>query len=137
MIVIGLFSVLMGFGLILGMDVYKGVLHRGGRQIVVDTLATARARAMTNLYQSAHGVCADDSELIVFRGTTYSASASTNEEVPFDTSTTLSSDEFECADGGIVFEQLSGRTPGGTITVHESGRDDTGITVNSEGAIIW
>ncbi len=137
MIVIGLFALLMGLGLALGMDVYRGVLHRGERQIIVDTLATARARAMTNLYESEHGVCAAGADLVIFRGASYSASSPTNESVPGNHATTLASTEFGCADGGIVFDQLSGRTDGGSITIHEDGRDDSTVEVNEEGAIIW
>ncbi len=140
-IVIALAGILMGLGLMLSMDVYRGTLFRSSRDVLVNTLTVARSRAMANMYQSAHGVCYDAPNFVVFRGTSYDASSPTNETLEANPSVTLSStgDFFTCGTGtGIVFSQLAGTTSNtGVITVHGEGHSDETVSVNSLGTIVW
>jgi prepilin-type N-terminal cleavage/methylation domain-containing protein len=141
MITIALMSVLLGLGLILSMDVYRGTLYRSTRQVLISSLTTARGRALSNMYQSTHGVCYAPPDFIIFRGTTYSATSPYNETVPGNPAVTLSSTGafITCGSGtGIVFSQLAASTSNtGTITVSESGHADETVSVNSLGTIIW
>lgn len=140
-ITIALMSMLLGLGLILSMDVYRGTLYRSTRQVLVSSLSTARGRSLSNLFQSTYGVCYRAPDFIMFRGTTYSASSPYNETVPGNPAVTLSSTGsfFTCGSGtGIVFSQLAATTSNsGTITVSESGHADETVSVNSLGTIIW
>ncbi len=141
MITIALMSVLLGLGLVLSMDVYRGTLYRSTRQTLISSLTTARGRSLSNLFQSTHGVCYGAPDFIIFRGTTYSASSPYNETVPGNPAVTLTSTGgfFSCGNGtGIVFSQLAATSSNtGTITVSESGHADETVSVNSLGTIIW
>lgn len=136
-----LLSILFSLGVILSMDVYRGTLYRSTRQVLISSLTTARGRALSNMYQSAHGVCYLAPNFIIFRGTTYSANSSSNETVPGNPAVTLTStgNFFTCGSGaGVVFSQLSATTSNnGTITVAESGHASETVSVNSLGTIIW
>lgn len=140
-ITITLFSMLLSLGVILSMDVYRGTLYRSTRQVLISSLTTARGRALSNMYQSPHGVCYLAPNFIIFRGTTYSASSAFNETVPGNPAVTLTAtgNFFTCGSGtGIVFSQLSATTSNnGTITVAESGHASETVSVNSLGTIIW
>ena len=140
-VTIALMSVLLGLGLILSMDVYRGTIYRSTRQVLISSLTTARGRALSNMYQSTHGVCYASPDFVIFRGTTYSAASLYNETVPGNPSVTLSSTGgfITCGSGtGIVFSQLAATTSNtGIITVSESGHADETVSVNSLGTIIW
>lgn len=140
-ITITLMSMLLGLGLVLSMDVYRGTLYRSTRQVLVSSLTTARGRSLSNFFQSPHGVCYLAPDFIIFRGTTYSASSPFNETVPGNPTVTLSSTGsfFTCGSGvGIVFSQLAATTSNtGIITVSESGHADETVSANSLGTIIW
>lgn len=140
-VTIALMSVLLGLGLILSMDVYRGTIYRSTRQVLISSLSTARGKSLSNLFQSPHGVCYLAPDFVIFRGTTYVANSTLNETVPGNPAVTLSSagSFFNCAGGtGIVFSQLAATTSNtGIITVSESGHADETVSVNSLGTIIW
>ena len=148
-VTIALMSILLALGLILSMDVYRGTVYRSTRQVLVSSLTTARGRALSNMYQSTHGVCYLAPNFIVFRGTSYSASSPYNETIEGNPGVTLKSqnDFFKCTcspgDGsecskGTVFSQLAGTTSSnGAITVSGDGHIDETILVNSLGTIVW
>lgn len=139
-VVIALSGTVLGLGLLLSMDVYRGTTFRSTRTTLVSALTTARGRAMSNQYQSAHGVCYSAPDFIIFRGATYSAGGS-NDRIAGNPAVTLTSASsfFTCGTGtGIVFSQISGVSSNtGTITIHESGHTDETVSVNTEGTIVW
>lgn len=140
LVVVSLMAALLGLGLLMSMDVFRGTTFRSTRQVLVSALTTARARALANDHQSAHGVCYRAPDFILFRGTTYSATNASNERIIGNPKVLLTSptDSFTCGTGaGIVFAGVSAQTAGGTITVTEEGHTAATITVNAEGTIIW
>lgn len=139
-IVTAIFSALLGLGLLLGMEVFRGTFFRSSREVLVSTLTTARTRALTNVHGSAHGVCYSAPDFVLFEGSTYSASKTSNERVTGSDSFSVSSsaDFFTCGVGtGVVFQPLSGKTAGGDITVSSTGHADETVRVNSAGTILW
>lgn len=140
-VTISLISILLSLGLILSMDVFRGTVFRSTRQVLVSSLTTARGRAVSNLYQSTHGVCYLAPNFVIFRGTSYSATSPYNETIEGNPAVTLSSagNFFTCGSGaGIVFSQLAATTSNtGMITVTESGHADETVSVNGLGTILW
>lgn len=137
-IVTALFGMLMSLGLILSMDVLRGTTFRSTRDVLVSALATARGQALANLHESAHGVCYEEPDFIVFRGDDYATSPD-KARVPGNPGVTLSSEDdfFDCDEDGIVFDQLTANTVGGDIVVSGEGHGDETVTVNAVGAILW
>ena len=138
-IVVALFSILLGIGLLLSMDVYRSTLHRSGRELLLDTLSLARMRAFANEGTGIHGVCSDPPDLIIFGGATYNSSDPTNERVLGAATIRYESEDnfFTCDREGIIFSPLSAATEGGRITVVETDRPDLILTINAEGAFLW
>ncbi len=135
MVVIGIFLIIFSFGLVFTLNSYRSYSFNAEITTIVSVLEKARSRALTNLYQSPHGVCFISSNYVIFRGTTCTPGAPTNELVSaskkvFDAS------NFSTTFPTIVFEQLSGTTTGGTITVTD-GTKTTTIVINNEGRINW
>ena len=139
-IVIALSGLVLALGLLLSMDVYRGTVFRSTRSILVSSLTTARARALSNQYQSPHGVCYSAPDFIVFRGSSFST-AQDKERIGGNPAVTLTSTSsfFTCGTGtGILFTQLSATTTNtGAIIVTQSGHIDETVSVNALGTIVW
>ena len=139
-IVIALSGLVLALGLLLSLDVYRGTVFRSTRSILVSSLTTARARALSNQYQSPHGVCYSAPDFIVFRGTSFST-AQDKERISGNPAVTLTSPSFffTCGTGtGILFTQISATTTNtGIITVTQSGHADETVSVNALGTIVW
>jgi prepilin-type N-terminal cleavage/methylation domain-containing protein len=139
LVVTSIFSFLLGLGLLMSMDVFRGTTFRSTRQILLSALTTARGRALANMLQSPYGVCYQAPDFVIFRGKTY-ADGVTEDTIPGNPSVTVSGGYFNCTGPeavGIVFSQVAATTTGGTLIVEEEGHPDASITVNSEGALIW
>ncbi|MBM3261542.1 prepilin-type N-terminal cleavage/methylation domain-containing protein [Candidatus Kaiserbacteria bacterium] len=139
LLVVGILVLLFAIGLFMSMDVYRSYSRRSERDTVVAILQRARSRAMANINQSVWGVCMQGDGYRIFKGTTYSADGVTEtiegnpSVIITDTSATQ---RFACADGGIVFAQLSGDTTDQMITVVQAGIAST-ISTNVLGRIDW
>ena len=139
-IVIALSGLVLGLGLLLSMDVYRGTTFRSTRSVVVSALTTARGRAMTNQYQSPHGVCYSAPDIIIFRGSSF-GTASDQERIRGNPAVTFSTagNFLTCGTGtGVVFTQVSGTTTNtGTMTVSQPGHASETVSVNAGGTILW
>ena len=130
-------AMLIGLGLFMSMDFYRHTLVNDERDIVVSLLLKARERALVNLRQSEHGVCYDDPNYVLFRGSSYDSGAATNETVAAGSG--VSVDGMDCEGGSanpVVFEQLSGDSASTTITIGQNGSDKV-IYINDEGRVDW
>ena len=131
LITLSIIVVLAGLGLFLGFDVYRGYAFRYERNVAVSILQKARSEAMNNINQLPHGVRIEDSSYIVFQGSTFDSTTSTNIRIPISKSVAV---------GGtneIIFDELSGDvTTPGTITL-TNGVRTTNITINNVGRIDW
>ncbi len=144
LITLAIFSVIIGLGLFMSLDVYRGFNSRSERDVVVALLQKARSRSLANINETAWGLCYTAPNYVIFRGS-YTAGATTNEPVPASPAVTLSG--FPTCGSGteIVFAQLTGdlspqlvpATSEKTITVSQQGRPDQTVSINNEGRINW
>ncbi len=130
---IAILTTLIGLGLYMSMDSYRSYLSRSERDTVVSLLERARSRAMANVYQTPWGVCTSGTSYIVFRGTTCTLGAATNEETPLNPGAVIAGMD---STSPVVFSQLAATTTGKVVTVTEQSKVST-ITINNEGTIIW
>jgi prepilin-type N-terminal cleavage/methylation domain-containing protein len=138
-IVIALMSGVMAFSVVLGIDSIERSSVVEERDLFVSLLLTgARAQAMANVGETAHGIHIDtiNHEYILFNGTTYVAGASGNRVTPF--SNTNLSITHSSGNTDIVFEALSGNvsTGAGTITLRGANAIQE-IEINESGRINW
>ncbi len=131
LIVTAILTLIMGMGLFLSFDFYRGYLLGTERDLVVGVLEKARSRALANMFETSHGVYIDSDKFILFRGNNYTAGASTNEDIPGN-SIIQKSGLSE-----IVFVGLTGLpVVAGDITL-EDGAKSKVISINNEGRIEW
>jgi len=130
LVVMAMFSVLVGLGLFMSMDMFRGYSARSERDVVVSALGKARSRAMANLNQSPWGVCVLEGGYVIFQGTVCAAAAG-GESIPVSKAAAVSG-----LSPGIIFTQLSGTTTPATVAITENARTST-VTINYEGTIIW
>ena len=141
-IAVAIVTGVLGLGLLMSMDVYRGYRYRSERDIIVSLLQKARSRAMANIDETTWGVCSLPPHYVVFRGI-YSASAAEHEMVPANSTVTLTGFPL-CGSGSeIIFDQLTGdllpqlspMTSEKVITVTQI--NSTTIAINNEGRINW
>ncbi len=139
LVVISLMAVVMGLGLLMSIDVFRGTTFRSTRQVLVSALTTARSRALANMYQSPEGVCYSAPDFIIFRRSSYGSANSADEHVPGNPSISLTG-AINCTGmgaGAVVFSQIAATTSGSTITISETGHPNATVSVNTEGTIVW
>ena len=56
-VVIGILTVIIAFGMVIDLNVFKGDTFRAEEATIVSILEKARSRAMANMFESPHGVC--------------------------------------------------------------------------------
>jgi prepilin-type N-terminal cleavage/methylation domain-containing protein len=137
LVVMGIMVLVFGFGLFFSMDAYRGYTFRSERDLAISILQKARAQSISNINQQPHGVHIDSvgKQYIIFEGTTFSGSASSNIYVPF-----VSSAVSHSGMSDVFFNQLDGgvATPPAAwpFTDPTSGRTSS-VTINAEGQITW
>ncbi|HEY4477200.1 MAG TPA: prepilin-type N-terminal cleavage/methylation domain-containing protein [Candidatus Paceibacterota bacterium] len=125
-VVLAIMAGLATIGLIVGVDSYSRYNFHSAEDTAVSMLQKARSEAINNIGESPHGVYfADLDNLILFYGSTYTpGSDELKIEKPAAVSYSGASE--------MVFNQLSGNTSGGTVTINSAN-----ITINNEGGIDW
>jgi len=131
-VVMAIFVVIMGFGLFIGMDVYRGYSFSSETDIAVSVFQRSRSRALNNVHGSPHGVYVASSSYHMFVGDSYATrDTSKDETIPAHPSIALS------GLNEVVFSQLSGdASPQGVVVVSDGGRTSS-ISINHEGTINW
>ena len=145
LVVLGLISIISGFGLIVSMDDYRGYNFRNERDVIVSALQKARSQAINNMcYGSGctdglpHGVYFGvPGHYIIFQGSSYVAGDPINEDI-------VAKNNASTVSGvtSVVFTELSGdatvvpASPG-VLTVTDTGTHISNITVESSGRIWW
>lgn len=137
LLVLGMFAVFAGFGLLVSMETYRGSNFHADRALLVSLLERARAQSMSNMCACAsctdgapHGVHIEASKYVLFEGASYSSTDPENASFDADPS---SSHSFA---GDILFTQLSGTTTGATVTL-TGGAHTSDVLVSPEGRISW
>ena len=138
-VVVAILLLLLSLGLITNMDSYKKYMFRSENQNLISSIAKVRSESLTNKGQSPHGICFDGAQkrLALFQGVSYQTSSN---PIFIDTNplTTITSmpNIFLCANGGVVFSQLSGTTTQVEIGVTQNGSVSK-TTISYEGTIHW
>jgi prepilin-type N-terminal cleavage/methylation domain-containing protein len=136
--VIGLLSLIAGFALIMNLDDYRSFQFRDERNVLVTLLQKARSQAVNNVCLGVgctdgqpHGVHIESGKYVIFQGSVYNPSSSTNQSFDANNTmtTTVSSPE-------VVFGQLSGQVAADwTITLQNQFGKTVSIQINKEGRI--
>lgn len=132
LVAIGIFLLILGIGIIFGIDDYQRYIFRKERDTVLTTLMKARSRAMNNFDQKSHGVHIEADKFTLFRGTDFSTSdPATREVIPGSAAVAKTG----AAD--VIFKQLSGEPTGAASITLQNGTSNVTVTINNEGRIDW
>jgi len=133
-IVVGLIGVAAAFSVMLGVDAIVRGSVQSERDYIVSSLQAARAQALANVDEVAHGVRIDTDEVIFFDATSCVEIVGSDRRADRAAAVEVSPDPVE-----VIFDQVSGNvtcmTPP-TITLTESVESSV-IEINSEGRIEW
>lgn len=129
-VVIAITTALAGLGLWASMGLYRSYALNAEEDIVASLLARARAYAMHNVGQSAHGLYFGSGEYVLFRGSSYAL-----RNIQYDESTPVAYAITSTGLSEVVFAPLTGEAnPAGDIVLTDQRRSVI-ITVNNEGRI--
>jgi prepilin-type N-terminal cleavage/methylation domain-containing protein len=144
-VVIGLITIIAGFGMIVSIDDYRGYSFRSERDIIVSALQKARSQATNNMCYGAactdglaHGVYfGTPGHYIIFQGTTYSAGDPINEDIVAKNASAVVTGVTS-----VLFTELSGNaiivpSVPGSVSVTDVGNHTSFITIEPSGRIWW
>ena len=132
MITVAIFAMLAGLGLLMSFQTYRSSNLQGEVDHVISSLLRARSQAMNNIDQTTHTVCYDSGakQYLTTEGT---CTTPVNPEIiPSGGNFTITN----WPTSGITFEQLTGNTPGVTMTISDGIKTRT-IATNQYGQINW
>lgn len=132
LVVIAISSMLLVMGLFASFDFYRGYQLNTERDIALGALEKARSRALSNMFESSFGVHVENSQYIIFRGSTYVVGAGTNEVIPGNTSISKSPTPYN-----IVFTELTGLPDAAGVLTLSDDANSKIISINNEGRIDW
>lgn len=134
-IVLAITTTILGVGFFVSLDAYRQHVFQSERTVLVSVLQKARSRALSNMYQSAHGVCYEEPNYIIFRGTTCASGLFGNEEIPSNISLARAS-RFSNSFPTVIFTPLSATTTPTSIALTDGVRNAS-IDIKYEGTINW
>jgi len=131
-IVIGIFAVVLAFGLPIGLDSYRNYLLTSEQRNLVSILRRAENLSLANNGGLPHGVALGEGQYVLYQGSSYAVrNQAFDENYPRVSSVAVSSTPE------INFLNLSAMpSVTGTIVLSNGLRSLT-ITVNDQGAILW
>lgn len=148
--VISIVATVASMAIIVNMESYRGNNFRNTRDSIVSGLQHARALSINNVcYTTAASPCTEGkphgihinidvngniSDYVIFQGTTYSPTDTLNTSIDIGKNVTKAVSFTGLAE--VSFEQLSGKTTAGTITLTD-GEKTSVISIGSEGQISW
>ncbi len=137
LVVVGMFFLLAGFGLVVNMDAYRSTDFRSERDLFVALLQRARSQSMSNMCAGSvcedglpHGVHIEADRYVAFQGGVYNAADEENIRYPVSPSISRQG-------GDITFTQLSGTTTATSTTLSDLTGKTSMITTNAAGQISW
>ena len=135
LVVFAIMAVIATFAVVAFKDYARFQQYDASVATIKSTFVDARVRARSAEFDQAHGVKILASSLVIFRGSTYSAGASTNETITL-TGVTLSRSLIGGTDQ-IVFNKLTGLpNTTGTVTIVGTGHvATTTLTITAAGVI--
>jgi Tfp pilus assembly protein FimT len=135
LVVIAIIALIAALGLYMSISTLHGTFRRSEAATIVSLLQSARSRALANIDQSKWGVCYDDPNYEIFKGSICGAniadSIGANQQVAKESN-------FSKTNPYVVFSQLGATTTNTSdiVVVEEDGRKTT-ISLNYEGTISW
>lgn len=132
-VVIAVLTVIISFGTVVDFSSFTSSTFQDEELKIIALLQKARSRGMSNIFESAHGVCYSSGNYILFRGNT--CDTLSTEIITANTKISEVSD-FSTSFPVVVFNQLTGNTTGATIHIAD-GIKTADITINNEGTINW
>jgi prepilin-type N-terminal cleavage/methylation domain-containing protein len=139
LIVVGLFAVIAGLVLSMGVHTHSGYSVRDDEDLAIAVLEKARSQSMNGICLGsgctiaiAHGVHSNPHQLVLFQGFSYNPSDNTNEYINAQSSATT----FAGTD--IIFDPLSGSVEAtSTLTIADTASSTIVITVGTSGQLYW
>ncbi|MBI4992268.1 MAG: prepilin-type N-terminal cleavage/methylation domain-containing protein [Candidatus Harrisonbacteria bacterium] len=103
---------------------------------VVDSLRRARGQSMARQEDSQWGVHFESNKYVLFKGSSYSAADSYNEEITLPDVLTISTINLNGGGSDVVFNKITGETLNfGTTTIQNDLNESKNIVINSYGTI--
>lgn len=131
-VVVAILVALAGLGWWTSLSFYRTYALNAEEDIVVSLLTRARAYAMHNINQSAHGLYFGNGEYVLFQGNSYASRDAQYDERTLRTYAVTVSGIAE-----VTFAPLSGEVNApGDIVLADQRRSVT-ISINNEGRIEW
>ncbi len=116
-------------------EMRKREVLKGGANDIVTALTRARSQTLSSLESSEYGVHFESDHVIIFKGTTYSASSPDNETINIVSPATISAITLTGGGSDVYFRRLTGMpTTSGTVTISNTVSTKT-ITISSTGAV--
>lgn len=136
LVVIGIFLLLAGLSLGIGVDTVRRATVGSERTVLVQLLERARSRAMNNIGNAPHGVVVTSTSFVLFEGATYVPASPLNESSPRSDEISVTGPTDPVT---VVFDQLSGAVDAGEAgdIVLSNGAQTYTISLNTEGRIDW
>lgn len=132
MVVAAIFAVVAALGTVASFSLYRRHTLLAERDNVISVLSSARSSAMANADRTAHGVHFDETQYVLFRGSSYAArDAAYDQAFPLSGGLSASSTVAD-----IIFSPLEATTAPATVSLSD-GSKSLSISFNSEGRIQW
>ena len=129
LVTIGVLTVLFGIAGAIGFNFYMSYQIDSEARLLNALLQQSRNLAMTNNYESDHGVYFDNNEYVLFQGTTF-ASRDQSKDKTFPRASEIPL----VGPNELVFTALSGQTASSTYTLTQ-GNINRYVYVNAEGLV--
>ncbi len=129
--VMTLWSSLLGLGLVISFDSYRGHIFQSETKLVLNYLYYARALSMANANSSSYGVQLTDSKVILFSAPEYNQSQTSN--IVREDLVSIGS----AVPTNAVFAPLTGQSTAPVIFELALGNRNSEIRVNGQGGILW
>lgn len=132
LIALAIFSIILAFGFLVSLNSYRQLILNAERDNAVAIFRRARAKALSNMNESAHGVFVSGDAYTIFQGDSYGARAPAFDEV-FPAAVPVSTSTFS----EVVFSPLAGdASASGSVSITDGIRTAI-ISFNYEGRITW
>lgn len=138
MIVVLIFGVLTALAMPQFSNIKERQVLAGGVGEITSALEKAKSKTLASLESSEYGVHFQADKVVIFKGTSYSASASTNESKTILTPASITNVTFggsSGSSGDVYFDRLSGvPNTTGTITIGTTNYSEV-VTIGATGII--
>lgn len=139
LVTIAISTIILSIGAFANVNLFTKEIARSEESTLVAVLQKARSRAMNNIDGVKHGVRIENgSDYYIIYEFPYSSSSSTNQKIWREKKIDVQDGDIVTGGVGyVVFDQLSGETTAGTITLVDTAGRTENIIISSNGLIDW